>query len=414
MNLEDLAKELPAHFDLLDRALRYYGSKEFVGLFLGGSLAAGDADLFSDIDLHVVASDDSYLALLQERPAMMRSLGRVLCEWSTYGESQLLCLYETGVVLEVVLHRQGYLGKPRANMKMKILSDPYGQLAAFQAECKSLATGMEIDAEALPLLWQQVWAWLWRGVGQTLRGEVWEGRDYLEFMRDRAIMPLYRTLRQRTPEGYRRLETWAEPAFLKRLEATAAPPDTESVLHSLLATTSLVEELCMELAHTYGLSLPPQPTTVRAMVERLISDHYQASRTHCTGGTKTPDKEMEIPVAQGELASQYSVVKPHTRSYEDPIVVAKGDVVLVGGVDQDWPGWLWCTNKNGKPGWVPERLLNRAGDEAVVTKGYSAMELTVNAGEVVRGSRLLDGWIWCQKDDGQEGWVPAKNLQVLK
>ena len=93
---------------------------------------------------------------------------------------------------------------------------------------------------------------------------------------------------------------------------------------------------------------------------------------------------------------------------DDPIVAAKGEMVTVDRADPDWPGWLWCTTRQGKSGWVSARVLRRVGSEAVLLDDFSALELTVDVGEVVQGSRVLDGWVWCRKHDGGEGWVPGK------
>ena len=49
---------LPAHRDLLERAVSYFRDDErVVGMILGGSLAHGGADFYSDVDLYIVARD---------------------------------------------------------------------------------------------------------------------------------------------------------------------------------------------------------------------------------------------------------------------------------------------------------------------------------------------------------------------
>ncbi|MGE5673164.1 MAG: SH3 domain-containing protein [Mycobacterium leprae] len=113
------------------------------------------------------------------------------------------------------------------------------------------------------------------------------------------------------------------------------------------------------------------------------------------------------------FSRQYSVIEGHTRPDEEPFVVVAGEVVAVGHADADWPGWRWCTNRKGKSGWVAERLLSRLGNAVMVTENYNAGELTVHPDEIVEGLRILEGWIWCRNDVGQEGWVPAKKLQPL-
>lgn len=263
-------ERLPAHFHILRLAVGQYRSDPRVtGIFLGGSFARGGYDRFSDIDLHIVVSDEHRAALIAERPVLMRGLGGVLCEWSTRGDHQLLCLYDTGVTLEVDLHSLDYLERPRHAFKLLILHDPNGRLAAFAADCERTPLTPEVDADRLLQLWQMVWAWLFLGTGQTLRGEVWEGRDYLEVLRVNAVLPVYRTLHQQPAIGYRRIEGWADAEFLRRLEGTVAPLERSAVLQGLLTMVDLFLDLATDLAHRYGTALPQQPTEVRHWVEAL-------------------------------------------------------------------------------------------------------------------------------------------------
>jgi hypothetical protein len=51
----------------------------------------------------------------------------------------------------------------------------------------------------------------------------------------------------------------------------------------------------------------------------------------------------------------YEVRVHHTRSYEDPISVKKGDRVFLSGEMDDWDGhiWLWSKARDGRQGWLP-------------------------------------------------------------
>lgn len=214
MDWDRLTQQLPAHAAVLESALEAYRTEEgVVGIFLKGSLARGDYDQWSDIDFHLVVTEEVYPVLLASRPDRMRRLGRCLCEWSSTGEHQLLCLYDSGVTLEIDFHLPVRLTRPRAGMdgEMAILHDPTGALAAFKAECAALVIPTEVDPQRLLHLWNKVWAWLYIATGKAYRGELWEAQDFLNAIRQGAILPVYRTLKGRAPFGYRRLEGWAEP-----------------------------------------------------------------------------------------------------------------------------------------------------------------------------------------------------------
>jgi len=92
--------------------------------------------------------------------------------------------------------------------------------------------------------------------------------------------------------------------------------------------------------------------------------------------------------------------------YPDPIVVAAGDVVAVGRADEEFPGWVWCADPQGREGWMPEAFLDRSGAEARAAVEYDARELTVAVGDELRVEFEHEGWLLCRAADGSRGWVP--------
>lgn len=273
MDWDRLTQQLPAHAAVLESALEAYRTEEgVVGIFLKGSLARGDYDQWSDIDFHLVVTEEVYPVLLASRPDRMRRLGRCLCEWSSTGEHQLLCLYDSGVTLEIDFHLPVRLTRPRAGMdgEMVILHDPTGALAAFKAECAALVIPTEVDPQRLLHLWNKVWAWLYIATGKAYRGELWEAQDFLNAIRQGAILPVYRTLKGRAPFGYRRLEGWAEPEFLQALRRTDTPLDRDALAAALRHAVDLFAEQARELAQRYGESLPDQPTQTGTLLAELL------------------------------------------------------------------------------------------------------------------------------------------------
>lgn len=273
MDWDRLKQQLPAHAAVLESALASYRTeKGVVGIYLKGSLAREDYDRWSDIDFHLIVTEEAYPALLAERPDRMRSLGRTLCEWSSTGEHQLLCLYDSGVTLEIDFHLPVRLTRPRAGMdrEMAILHDPTGAIAAFKAGCAALAMPVEVDPQRLLHLWNKVWAWLYSATGKAYRGELWEAQDFLNAIRQGAILPVYRTLKGRAPFGYRRLEGWAEPEFLRRLELTHSPPDRDATAAALRHAVEFFAELARDLAVRYKMTLPDQPAEAALLLAKTI------------------------------------------------------------------------------------------------------------------------------------------------
>jgi hypothetical protein len=58
-----------------------------------------------------------------------------------------------------------------------------------------------------------------------------------------------------------------------------------------------------------------------------------------------------------------------------------------------------------------ERFENSHGR---ALEDYTAKELNVQEGELLIGSRVLNGWLWCEKTVSTDsGWVPLENLKEV-
>ena len=46
---------------------------------------------------------------------------------------------------------------------------------------------------------------------------------------------------------------------------------------------------------------------------------------------------------------------------------------------------------------------------------YSSKELTLAVGDIVRGSKVLSGWVWAERVGmGEFGWVPLNALEIIE
>lgn len=99
--------------------------------------------------------------------------------------------------------------------------------------------------------------------------------------------------------------------------------------------------------------------------------------------------------------------------YPDPLRGTAGDRVSVGREDADFPGWKWCTAKDGRQGWVPVDLLSNDRTEAKLLEDYSARELAVRAGEVVTVEDDRHAWLLVRNGKGERGWIPGSHADDL-
>lgn len=89
-----------------------------------------------------------------------------------------------------------------------------------------------------------------------------------------------------------------------------------------------------------------------------------------------------------------------------PLSISAGDTVSVGPRDKSWEGWIWVSTADGRGSYVPEDILKIEGATATVQTAFSARDLSVKRGESVTALREVKGWLWCRKQDGEEGWLP--------
>ena len=116
------------------------------------------------------------------------------------------------------------------------------------------------------------------------------------------------------------------------------------------------------------------------------------------------------------VKSKYIVLEAYENSNLQPIELNAGDKVSVGEKSEDhssWDNWVYCVSMTtGKSGWTPIQILQVEGEFAVVTEDYTARELTVKVGERLQGSKELNGWIWCERQESSDfGWVPKACLR---
>lgn len=104
------------------------------------------------------------------------------------------------------------------------------------------------------------------------------------------------------------------------------------------------------------------------------------------------------------------VVKAYTVAYADPIAFKAGETLSVGRRDTEWPQFVWCTNAEGTSGWVADSVFERHGTVGIASHDYSAAELTVSLDEIVTIDEEYGGWSWCTNQQGRSGWVPDTHL----
>jgi hypothetical protein len=130
----------------------------------------------------------------------------------------------------------------------------------------------------------------------------------------------------------------------------------------------------------------------------------------------SPDEEEIMKNDSSKAGLQQrkgQVIKAYKSACPDPLVVKAGEELAVEDKESEWSGWIWCTNKQGRNGWVPEKYIERKGDTCNALRDYDAAELSARVGEKLSIIFEESGWVWCTRRNGEKGWIPLENIEVL-
>lgn len=96
-----------------------------------------------------------------------------------------------------------------------------------------------------------------------------------------------------------------------------------------------------------------------------------------------------------------------------PLQLRTGEEILISERKSEWKGWIWCVDRMGMGGWVPESYLAQNNNGVFSKYEYSARELKIIVGEILLMGRRESGRVWCTNTHGESGWVPENCLHIL-
>lgn len=120
-----------------------------------------------------------------------------------------------------------------------------------------------------------------------------------------------------------------------------------------------------------------------------------------------------IFLQQSGSMSTFTVTKAHVASFPEPFVGRRGERVVVGAEDTEYPGWIRSSTIDGRSGWVPRSLLRISAGEGELLADYDATELTAEPGDAVEVLAEESGWVWCLNLAGRSGWIPKACIRQL-
>ncbi|MFF8811702.1 nucleotidyltransferase domain-containing protein [Streptomyces pactum] len=208
------------------------------GVALTGSLAGGNPDAYSDVDLVLVVEDAAYDAVLRERLALIGSWTSLVAGFTGehVGEPRLIITLVGPQLLHVdflFVRVSDFAERPG---DPEVLWDRDGLLAGALAR-RAPATPAS-DLQWLQWIEDRFWVWVHYGATKLGRGELFETIGFLSYLRETVLGPLAARRVGAVPRGVRHLETVA-PDEARDLEATLCGYDRHEAGRALLAAVDL-------------------------------------------------------------------------------------------------------------------------------------------------------------------------------
>ena len=239
--------------------------EDVVAAFIGGSHAARIADLFSDLDLYVITTDEGYTRFFDRRREFLRRMGQPVFEedFSGFGFDMLLFLLSDGVDGELAFARASHFTRVHGG-PFQVLVDKQGILRGveFPLYHPGVLAQQQTLRELLVSFWRDAWLF-----GKAMaRGQLWSAQGGVERMR-RAEVNLMRLRADfaAPAEGYNTVERALGAEQLAALEDTMCPLRADAMWRAQRKLTALYRGAGADLARQQAVDYP-------AKLDRLVSD----------------------------------------------------------------------------------------------------------------------------------------------
>ncbi|MEJ2252208.1 MAG: SH3 domain-containing protein [Candidatus Lokiarchaeota archaeon] len=88
-------------------------------------------------------------------------------------------------------------------------------------------------------------------------------------------------------------------------------------------------------------------------------------------------------------------------------------MLIIGKCNSEWNGWLYCTNKKGISGWVPQEYVLKLSKSGKILYDFDSTELTAFKDETVNVLNEVSEWCYCLNNKGEKGWIPKEHLEPI-
>lgn len=234
----------------------FSGRPDVLGVFVAGSVAAGTADAWSDIDLRVVVTPDGHPWFVEHRRDIPRAWpGFLFNEWLP-GAQHCVSHFRPFNKLDVFYYAADALHpSPWLTLPIRVLHDPSGVVARLLEQSRSLwfaVTEAEVDLSISKGLAAAHEAWR-----RASRGELLYAQTLLDEFRQH-VMRADDLLFGRTPDvtAGAKFDQRGSPEVLRALTASFCPVDADAIRESVTSLASIYRGQITALHERFDLTRP--------------------------------------------------------------------------------------------------------------------------------------------------------------
>ena len=240
---------------LLDRTVRYFSARpEVLGIFVAGSLPAGTADAYSDIDLRVITTPAGHARLVAERLDSPSQWGDLLFNEWLDGTEHCISHFRPCLKIDVFYwSADAFRASPWLKFPAIIPLDRTGAVAQVLKASADLPFETVPDIEVSRVL-SKALAGLHEVVRRVRRGELVFAQTLLEELRSNMIQ-LDGWLQRRIPTtpSDLKLEPAISAGFRTALQASYPPLDASAIEAAAIALSDALHRQITDLHATFEM-----------------------------------------------------------------------------------------------------------------------------------------------------------------
>lgn len=246
-----------ARNDLLAIALGCFkADPDVLGIFLGGSMAAGSADTYSDADLRIVVKPERHAHFVQQRRQIPKQWpGFLFNEWVPNAQHCVSHFQPFGKI-DIFYHNAAALmPSPWYRLPIKILHDPKGIVADLVKRSQGLK--FTVGEDDVDFSISKGLAAAHETYRRAMRGELFYAQTLLDELRHH-MMQTDDWLHDRTPEAavMAKFDHRASSDALTVLRASYCPCEADAMLTALRSLLPVYRNQVLALHTKFQLSRP--------------------------------------------------------------------------------------------------------------------------------------------------------------